>query len=76
MGNNETVQEIYAAFGRGDVPTMLGHLADDVEWEDWPESWSPYAADVPWLRRLRGGPAARVAAAIARPGCRPPGAAP
>ena len=28
----ETVQKIYAAFGRGDVPAILAELADDVDW--------------------------------------------
>jgi ketosteroid isomerase-like protein len=28
-----TVQELYAAFGRGDVATILSKLADDVVWE-------------------------------------------
>ena len=28
----ETVQEIYAAFGRGDVETILSKLTDDVDW--------------------------------------------
>lgn len=28
-----TVMSIYDAFGRGDVPTILGHLADDVRWD-------------------------------------------
>jgi ketosteroid isomerase-like protein len=30
--NLETVQKIYAAFGEGDVETILGELADDVDW--------------------------------------------
>jgi ketosteroid isomerase-like protein len=34
MGNTniETVQAIYEAFGKGDVETILGLLADDVDW--------------------------------------------
>ena len=28
-----TVRSLYEAFGRGDVPTILGAVADDVEWE-------------------------------------------
>src|SRR5258708_10908446 len=28
-----TVQEIYSAFGRGDVPAILARLTDDVVWE-------------------------------------------
>jgi uncharacterized protein len=31
--NVETVQAIYGAFGRGDVPFILGQLADDVSWD-------------------------------------------
>jgi ketosteroid isomerase-like protein len=31
----ETVQSIYQAFGRGDVPAILEHLAPDVQWESW-----------------------------------------
>lgn len=42
--NVETVHAIYAAFGQGDVPGILAHLADDVRWE-------AGAADhgIPWL---------------------------
>jgi ketosteroid isomerase-like protein len=29
----ETVQAIYEAFGRGDVPAILDELADDVAWD-------------------------------------------
>jgi ketosteroid isomerase-like protein len=35
-GTAATVAEIYAAFGRGDVPAILDRLADDVAWEEWP----------------------------------------
>lgn len=45
----ETVQEIYAAFGRGDVPAILQRLADDVQWE-YGASENP----VPWLQPLHG----------------------
>jgi uncharacterized protein len=30
--NTKVVQEIYAAFGRGDVPMLLSFLADDIVW--------------------------------------------
>jgi ketosteroid isomerase-like protein len=45
MSNVGTVQQIYEAFGRGDIPFILDQLADDVRWEDG-------AADhgVPWLK--------------------------
>lgn len=33
MSRRETVQEIYAAFGRGDIPAILERLAEDVQWE-------------------------------------------
>ena len=26
------VQDAYAAFGRGDIDTILGHLADEIVW--------------------------------------------
>jgi ketosteroid isomerase-like protein len=29
----ETVKEIYAAFGRGDVPAILAHCSENVLWE-------------------------------------------
>jgi ketosteroid isomerase-like protein len=35
MSNNvATVNKIYEAFGRGDVPFILSCLADDVAWDD------------------------------------------
>jgi uncharacterized protein len=34
MTNTQTVQALYAAFGRGDVQTILGFLADDVDWNN------------------------------------------
>jgi ketosteroid isomerase-like protein len=33
LSNVETVQAIYDAFGRGDVPAILDMLADDVQWD-------------------------------------------
>ncbi|MFT3821420.1 MAG: nuclear transport factor 2 family protein [Rubrivivax sp.] len=45
----ETVQEIYAAFGRGDVPAILARLAEDVEWE-----YATGAGPIPWLQPLKG----------------------
>ena len=49
MSHIETVQEIYGAFGRGDVPAILARLADDVEWE-----YGVNSTDVPWLQPRRG----------------------
>ena len=33
MSNTETVQDLYAAYGRGDLPAILAKLSDDVVWE-------------------------------------------
>ncbi len=49
MSPTETVQHIYAAFGRGDVPAILACLAEDVEWE-----YGSAPNPVPWLQPLRG----------------------
>jgi ketosteroid isomerase-like protein len=49
MSNLATVQGIYAAFGRGDIPAILSVLADDVEWE-----YGVNSTDVPWLQPRRG----------------------
>lgn len=45
----ETVQQIYAAFGRGDLPALLEGLADDVTWE-----YGAAPNPVPWLQPLQG----------------------
>ena len=49
MGHTETIQGIYSAFQRGDLPAILDRLADDVEWE-----YSITPLGVPWLERRRG----------------------
>lgn len=45
MGNLQTVQEIYAAFGSGDVDAIMARCVDAPEWE-----YGSTAADVPWLQ--------------------------
>lgn len=45
----ETVQQIYAAFGRGDVPFILSCLADDVQWE-----YATAPNPIPWIQPLQG----------------------
>lgn len=30
--NTAVVQDMYAAFGRGDIATLIGHLAEDIVW--------------------------------------------
>jgi ketosteroid isomerase-like protein len=32
MSNVATVQSIYEAFGRGDIPAILDRISDDVIW--------------------------------------------
>ena len=49
----QIVAEMYAAFGRGDVPAILARLAPDVGWEDWADNHAQKAG-VPWLKSLRG----------------------
>jgi ketosteroid isomerase-like protein len=49
VSNIQTVQAIYAAFGQGDIPTILGHLGENVEWE-----YGTLDAGVPWLQPRRG----------------------
>lgn len=53
----ETVQSIYQAFGRGDVPSILSTLDRDVRWEDWADH-SAQRAGVPYLQPHRGPDAA------------------
>lgn len=58
MGNVETVQQIYEAFGRGDVPAILEHLEEDVRWEQWPTGNTAQDQDVPYMRARSGREAA------------------
>ena len=44
----DIVRNVYAAFGRGDLPAVLGALSPDVEWI------FPDAEGVPWAGRRRG----------------------
>lgn len=47
--NIATVQAVYEAFGRGDVPAILSRLDDDVVWEQDGESWG-----IPWYEPRQG----------------------
>jgi ketosteroid isomerase-like protein len=49
MSNAQTVEEIYAAFGRGDIPAILDKLADDVCWDHLPDGSGAERHGVPWL---------------------------
>jgi len=52
MDHIATVKDIYAAFGRGDIPAVLDRLAPDVEWD--PEPTAGQDAGVPWLAHRTG----------------------
>src|SRR4051812_29357911 len=49
MSNTQTVRDIYAAFGRGDIPAILERLADDVCWDHLPDGSGAARHEVPWL---------------------------
>ena len=49
MSNLAVVRDIYAAFGRGDVPAILEHLSDSVEWE-----YGAGTTEIPWLQPRQG----------------------
>lgn len=34
MSNEQTVRDVYAAFQRQDVPAILAHVTDDVDWRN------------------------------------------
>jgi uncharacterized protein len=48
-----TIADVYAAFGRGDIPAILDQLSDDVEWEHW-DDHRAQAAGVPYLQARTG----------------------
>ena len=54
MSNLETVQAIYEAFGRGDVPFILDQVADDVRWDPWDPPGPAHDGAVPYLVPRRG----------------------
>jgi ketosteroid isomerase-like protein len=54
MNNNvATVNRIYQAFGKGDIPTIIDCLADNVQWEQWADN-SAQRAGVPWMQAQKG----------------------
>ena len=46
--NKRTVQSIFEAFGRGDIPGVLEHVSEDVTWN------APGPSVVPFYGRRRG----------------------
>lgn len=51
--NLATVSRIYEAFGKGDIPTILSYMAEDVQWEAWADNSAQHAG-VPWLQAQVG----------------------
>ena len=49
MNQLEVVKDMYAAFQRGDIPRILSHLREDVEWEH-----DSLDHGIPWLKPGRG----------------------
>lgn len=47
--NVQVVQDLYTAFGRGDVPALLGLLAEDVDW-----LFNGRSQDIPFAGRWQG----------------------
>lgn len=47
------VQQIYTAFGQGDIPAILDRVDDDVAWEKWLDNHGQKAG-VPWLKEGHG----------------------
>ena len=49
----QTVNAIYQAFGRGDIPAILDCMSPDVHWEAWADN-SAQRAGTPHLQPRRG----------------------
>lgn len=47
--NVATIQSIYAAFGRGDIPAILDRVSDDVAWD-----YGLTDSTIPWLQPRHG----------------------
>lgn len=41
----KTIEGVYAAFGRGDVPGIVAQLTDDIRWVSYMESVVPWSGD-------------------------------
>ena len=54
MTNTKTVGEIYQAFGRGDIESILEHLAEDVVWDHFEHGNSGQDAGLPYLEERSG----------------------
>src|SRR4051812_25930453 len=48
-----TINSIYEAYGKGDIPTILNYLSENVQWEQWSDN-SCQKAGVPWMQARQG----------------------
>ena len=48
----QKIQELYAAFGRGDIPDIIANLTDDIRWVSHLESVVPWHGDFSGKDRL------------------------
>ncbi|MGK2860994.1 MAG: nuclear transport factor 2 family protein [Chitinophagaceae bacterium] len=49
----QTINTIYEAFGKGDIPAIIDCVADNSDWELWADN-SAQKAGVPWLQPRKG----------------------
>ena len=49
MGNVDTIKQIYEAFGKGDIPTIMNKLDENLAWDT-----QTQVPGVPWLSPRRG----------------------
>ena len=50
--NVKTIQEVYAAFGRGDVAFIVAKLTDDIRWVSHFDSVVPWSGDFSGKERI------------------------
>lgn len=53
MNKIDTINTIYDAYGKGDVPTILSFLDVNVEWEKWNDNFAQKVG-VPYMRFIKG----------------------
>lgn len=51
--NLSTIHTIYESFGKGDIPAIIAHFADDIRLEQWADN-SAQKAGVPWILPRKG----------------------
>jgi uncharacterized protein len=48
-----TVKSIYEAFSQRNIPAIIDHLSEKVQWEQWADN-STQRAGVPWMQARKG----------------------